>query len=162
MVPYDDADPLSEQDAFNFWLSNSRIQIECAFGELIMRWGIFWRTLKLDVKRAGDTVGAAMLLHNFLVARRDNYDRNYFKTFSHQSMESDVTGVLVDDDLYPLVSDNNQPNPGGRPSEALLNNKEKGENLRNYLAWSLGDAEKGRPLTSGMKVNQFGHVYFEY
>jgi hypothetical protein len=46
LTPYSDAkiegDP---KDAYNFWQSNARIRIECAFGELVMRWGIFWRTI---------------------------------------------------------------------------------------------------------------------
>lgn len=33
MVPYDAAEPNSMQDAFNFWHSNSRIRVECAFGK---------------------------------------------------------------------------------------------------------------------------------
>ena len=45
MVPYPDAASGSDEDAFNFWLSNSCINIECSFGEIIMRWGLFWRTL---------------------------------------------------------------------------------------------------------------------
>ena len=36
LVPYEGVKTLSEEDSFNFWLSNSRIQIECAFGELAM------------------------------------------------------------------------------------------------------------------------------
>ena len=42
----DDVD--GERDPFNFHLSSCRIYIECAFGELIMQWGIFWRTLHKD------------------------------------------------------------------------------------------------------------------
>jgi hypothetical protein len=33
LVPYDSPDSMSPEDAFNYWLSNSRIQIECAFGK---------------------------------------------------------------------------------------------------------------------------------
>ena len=49
LVPYrsDDVrqDDSEQYDAFNFYLSSSRIYIECAFGELVSRWGILWRTL---------------------------------------------------------------------------------------------------------------------
>lgn len=33
LVPYSNAVGMSPEDAFNYWLSNSRIQIECAFGK---------------------------------------------------------------------------------------------------------------------------------
>ena len=48
MVPYADAKAASPEDAFNFWLSNSRFQIECTFGEIVMRSGILWRKLLLS------------------------------------------------------------------------------------------------------------------
>ena len=42
MIPYSAAGFMSDEDNFNFWLSNSRICVECAFGELVWRWGVFW------------------------------------------------------------------------------------------------------------------------
>jgi hypothetical protein len=75
--------PGSCQDGFNFWHSNSRIRIECAFGEIIMRWGIFWRPLRFKLHHCGDIINAALLLHNFLVNERDTAcDDTFFKNFS--------------------------------------------------------------------------------
>lgn len=70
-VPYPDALPGSQEDAFNFWLSNSRIQIECTFGEYIACFGLFWRSLKFDRERCCDIITAAAKLHNFLVDCRE-------------------------------------------------------------------------------------------
>ena len=46
IVPYDQAamkvDINHALDSFNSHLSSCRIHMECAFGELVMRWGIFW------------------------------------------------------------------------------------------------------------------------
>eukprot|EP00980_Cylindrotheca_fusiformis_P003885 scaffold861_cov171-Cylindrotheca_fusiformis.AAC.1 len=42
-------DALMQMDGFNYHLSSNRIYIECAFGELIMRWGIFWRHLRFSL-----------------------------------------------------------------------------------------------------------------
>jgi len=39
--------------------------------------------------------------------------------------------------------------------------KHRGERVRNDLSAALGDAGKRRPLTSGMQLNAFGHVYFD-
>jgi len=33
LVPFDNPESMSSEDAFNYWLSKSRIQIECAFGK---------------------------------------------------------------------------------------------------------------------------------
>ena len=59
-------------DAFNFFLSSSRIYIECAFGELVRRWGIFWRTLNFDLAKSQKIVQVRMLLHNFIKSEGNN------------------------------------------------------------------------------------------
>ena len=88
LVPHSDVRSLSPEDAFNFWLSNSRIQIECAFGEIVMRWGILWRKLRFDIQCVGKVVTTAMLLHNFLVDERESFpsfnidEAEYFRRFS--------------------------------------------------------------------------------
>lgn len=46
------ADPSFTCDTFNFFLSSSRIFIECAFGELVRRWGILWRTLPYSLAKS--------------------------------------------------------------------------------------------------------------
>ena len=43
---YDNATPGSKEDTFNYYLSSNRIYVECAFGEIDRRWGIFWRPLE--------------------------------------------------------------------------------------------------------------------
>ena len=71
LTPYDNVSIVGEsKDNFNYWHSNARIRVECAFGEIIMRWGIFWRTLKFDLDVNGPIINAAMLLHNFLIEER--------------------------------------------------------------------------------------------
>ena len=41
VAPYDNAAPGSAEDSFNYFQSASRIYVECAFGEITMRWGFF-------------------------------------------------------------------------------------------------------------------------
>ena len=84
----------------------------------------------------GDTISSAMLLNNFLVARRDNYDASYFKTFSQQNV-SEESGSCDVDDVCPLVSDNNERNPGGRPSADAARSKDKGDERRKHLSNAL-------------------------
>mmetsp|Transcript_4864 Transcript_4864/g.7385 ORF Transcript_4864/g.7385 Transcript_4864/m.7385 type:complete len:89 (+) Transcript_4864:207-473(+) len=49
LVPYDSIvmkyDPEKAKDLFNYHISACCIYKDCAFGEFVMRWGIFWRTL---------------------------------------------------------------------------------------------------------------------
>jgi len=134
LVPYDNAQPGSAEDAYNFWQSHSCIRIECTFGELIMQFGIFWRTLRFDIKLAVNIVNAAGLLHKFILEERDLDDddtpdsnKTLFQKFTHSTINY-LDEPQADPDLLSspiesaiaMVSDNNKPLAGGRPSTAAL------------------------------------------
>jgi hypothetical protein len=116
LTPYSDAkiegDP---KDAFNFWQSNAHIHIECAFGEMVMRWGIFWWTIQLGLPRTGKVINAAMLVHNFLCDKREE-SSNIFLTFNVRQMyeDCDLIGNTRDaEQLMALVTDNDADRPPG-------------------------------------------------
>jgi hypothetical protein len=44
--------------------------IECSFGVLIRRWGLFWRALSVKMNRRSGLIGAAMKLHNFCIVEK--------------------------------------------------------------------------------------------
>lgn len=55
------------KESFNFYLSQIRIIIECGFGELIGRFGIFWTNLGYDVDFVMEIVHCCCRLHNFCI-----------------------------------------------------------------------------------------------
>ena len=63
-APYDDTKPGPVEDTYC-------IRIECSFGEIIIKFGIFWCTLCFDKKQTGDIINAAGLLHNFILEERE-------------------------------------------------------------------------------------------
>ncbi|GFH61171.1 hypothetical protein CTEN210_17647 [Chaetoceros tenuissimus] len=71
LTPFDNALPNSAKDSFNYHHSTCRIWVECAFGEIDMRWGIFWKPLQFDLDKNLKVIDAAMRLHNYLVQNRD-------------------------------------------------------------------------------------------
>ncbi|KAL7531965.1 hypothetical protein ACHAXR_005934 [Thalassiosira sp. AJA248-18] len=164
-VPYPNAKPASAQDAYNFWLSNSRIFIECTFGEFIMRFGLFWRTLRFDLADCCDIIRSAAKLHNFLVDSREGTagDDNYFRNMSYASISSEVSIRPDDDDddevPFPMVSDNNEPRPSGRKSKKRKSRESEGDELRNSICTSLFEDGLGRPRRNRTRYNALGHVY---
>jgi DDE superfamily endonuclease len=56
-VPFDSSELRNDvdgmRDSYNYHLSSCRIYIECAFGEMVMRWGILWRTILFSLKKSG-------------------------------------------------------------------------------------------------------------
>ena len=91
ITPFANPGGASTEDDFNFWQSNSCIQIECAFGELVMRWGIFWHSLKFDLAFCSKIISGAMLLHNFLDVR-DGVDTDFFASFSVKTVTDEHRG----------------------------------------------------------------------
>jgi len=61
-------------DSFNFHLSQLRINVECAFGMLVQRWGIFWRQLRCKFDNLAVVVTCAVKLHNLCVRSLDDCD----------------------------------------------------------------------------------------
>jgi DDE superfamily endonuclease len=55
------------QDAFNYYQSQARITIERAFGMLVARWGILWRSMSCSLVHSLWVVQAVLRLHNFAI-----------------------------------------------------------------------------------------------
>ena len=159
LIPYDDAQPNSPEDAYNFWHSNARITIECFFGEMIMRCGLFWRPLQHSLKMCCNIVRAAALLHYFLIDHRENPNiRQMEEEFYFCENTSTNNDVTVD---MPLVTDNNEPKPTGRRSNDNLRLQADGKELRIVICTALLQAGLHRPRSNGMRYSSHGLVYFE-
>ena len=158
LVPYSSDEVSGDRsnmcDAFNFYLSSSRIHIECAFGQMVRRWGILWRTLPFDLAKCQKVVQVCMLLHNFIKneAIEDTEDIEW---------QPRPSTNINSERAFPLVSDNNEQNPRGRPSNLHDGNRSKGESIRRQITAALHSKGLQRPMHSGMRYNQYGHVFFE-
>ena len=62
-----------QRDAYNFYHSQVRIKIECAFGMLINRWALLRTAIPATthIRKVARIVGCAMKLHNFCIDRRE-------------------------------------------------------------------------------------------
>jgi hypothetical protein len=158
IVPYNNAEANSIEDSFNYYQSKTRIYIECAFGEIVMRWGIFWRRLNYKLNNIGPIINACCYLHNFLVDERlrcsdyEKEDSDFFKNFDHKI--DDSQRYTNNETAFPLVTDNNEPSKGGRPGLCI-----EGNDIRNNLAANLRTFDMIRPTQEGTKVNSYGNVY---
>jgi DDE superfamily endonuclease len=168
ITPYDSTEMKEDvdgaMDSFNYHLSKCRIFIECAFGELIMRWGIFWRTLLFSLKKCAKVIQVGMLLHNFIIDCReadDKDDEEFFKNFDiemdrHQERLTQTTAEIP----RPLATDNNEPRPRGRVSHDEMKLRDQGGEVRHRLTIKLATYGMKRPLQHDMKYNKHGHIYF--
>jgi hypothetical protein len=101
LTPYDDASKGSEEDSFNFFLSSKRIYVECAFGEIDRRWGIFWKPLEGSLYNHKYTIDSALRLHNFIVEHREEV-----KASLNNGGRSEEEDLLNNDDILNEDCDN--------------------------------------------------------
>jgi DDE superfamily endonuclease len=93
------------KDAYNYFHSNCRITIECAFGMLVHRWGILCKPLSgtLPIAKVTAMVRCLCRLHNYCVneriARREI--RTFDKDYSEQ--ENDDVADHTESDLVNIV-----------------------------------------------------------
>ena len=82
----------------------------------------------------------------------------YFNNFSlrdldsHQKESHEVPSAVA--------TDNNEPNPGGRPSMSAMALQQSGECLRDSIMHTLFARNLGHPRTNDMMFNKEGQVYF--
>jgi hypothetical protein len=65
--PFNDVVHGTAEDNFNFFHSSARIAVECAFGEIELRWGILRRPLQCSLAHNCQIIDACMRLHNFIM-----------------------------------------------------------------------------------------------
>ena len=65
------------EDAYNFYHSQLRIRVECAFGIMVQRWGMLLSAMprNLSITKIVALVNALAKLHNFCINETDKYQR---------------------------------------------------------------------------------------
>jgi hypothetical protein len=99
------------KDAFNFYHSQLRIKVECAFGRLVHRWGLLRRPMhtKIGLRKTGLLVMAMCRLHNFCINDGDcaaNPDEVLPITLQEdEAFNATLSGISLE------ASDNNSHEP---------------------------------------------------
>ena len=153
MVPFDNATVQSAQDAFNYHLSTCRIWVECAFGEIDMRWGILWKNLPFSLSRNVKVIDATMRLHNYIVTYRMQHQA--VLTFSEVRDYQRETEEFLSDNTNEIIgvvtgNDGTQLGEWGRLPRADEEARMQGKILRQDICDSLRQNGCRRPtLSSG-------------
>ena len=72
MKPYAHRTAMGDEKVFNYRHSRARRIVENAFGILCARFRVLLRTLELDVENSVQVVRACLVLHNFLMMKKDS------------------------------------------------------------------------------------------
>jgi hypothetical protein len=137
----------------------------------------------MDIAQSGQIISAAALVHNFIIDSREGVDEDTLDVFDEEAyfqQFSTNTVAELDDSLFvgtnstrpvgveplehaaAIVTDNNEPNPGGRCTVTSINSKKDGCRLRSLITLHLSLYECFRPKQKGFKYDNAGMVYMNY
>ena len=146
LTPYDGAKQESAEDTFNFLHSSCRIQVECTFGEIDARWGIFWRPLQFKLVQHKNIIDAAMRLHNFIVDFREKEKDTYDEDSIFQREQ--LLFTRSNPDAVVGVYGNGTVGTGercGRPTTIEANLVNRAKSLRNSIRDKMDRVGLTRP-----------------
>ncbi len=86
LTPYNNVAHGTPEDNYNFFHSASRIAVECCFGEVDLRFGIFWWPLKFSLKTNCHVIDTCLWLHNFIL---ENYNRGFMDSVDKEVFDED-------------------------------------------------------------------------
>lgn len=129
VVPFDNTLPGSAEDAFNFIHSSSRISVECAFGEIDSRWGIFWRPLRTNLCNHKFVIDACMRLHNFIIDHRESKSSSLLYQTDNQFFSAECLQFITanPEEIVGTFGNGRIGRDRGRPSNI------EGKFVRHYL-----------------------------
>lgn len=153
LCPYDNTKAGSQEDNYNFFQSSQRIHIECTFGEIISRFGIFWRPLEGSLSQHKYTIEACFRIHNLIVNDREE--------MKNRGEQVNIDGLIEEEELahhYNAFIENNpfqdteivgdNARLAGRPRADEVTERDRGVALRNILAHRITLAGIARPTNS--------------
>ena len=154
MTPYDNAAPGTAEDTFNFYQSSCRIWVECAFGEIDRRWGIFWKRLEGDLRNHKYTIDSAMRLHNFIIDYREaavsEFDMDTYREEMQLEDELDTScDLFMEQNPFATVGvlseEVDEVRQRGRPTNEQKRARDAGVRLRDNIRDRLEDSGLLRP-----------------
>jgi hypothetical protein len=166
LTPFDGVRHGTAEDNYNFFQSSQRICVECAFGEIDLRWGILWRPLQFSMKHNTQVIDACMRLHNFIVDFREEHepsstgisavDKNVFTEDCRRFMagQSGVGRVGVHGGEREVRrNEDGTVFQGGRPSQIESQTTKEGKDFRDRLRDFISYEGGVRPRSNWYREN---------
>lgn len=99
LVPFHQPAPKSAEENFNFFHSSARINVECTFAEIHLRWGISWKRLKFSLDKIPLIIEGAMQLHKFLLDYRETkFSEDKMVLFQNGLNDNGINSIVVGTD----------------------------------------------------------------
>ena len=140
------------KDDYNFYHSQLRIKIECAFGMLVNRWGILRSALssKLTLQKIGSLIICLCRLHNFCINERlkarSTFDEDILPATEADEFQIASTGGV------PLERSSRDPDLNELSPEQLLHGGEHFDDVPRTVRRRLERCDGGEKLPRDVMV----------
>ncbi|KAI8116929.1 putative nuclease HARBI1 [Lucilia cuprina] len=104
MKPYPQKKASKEEEIFNRQLSKARSVIECCFGILAAKFGVFQKAMSLSPQKAAKVTAACCYLHNFLM-KREQLNQPSNATEDFELSNTDASDFLNTTDSAKTIRD---------------------------------------------------------
>ena len=132
--------------------------MECAFGEIDLRWGIFWKRLSTSLDNTFIVIEGAMRIHNFLVDYRDDNMNDMRKDLADDLVSHMET--VAESGTLPGVVVNDNHRPRGRISNDEKVRRLKGIDLRDELCMKIANHNMVRPRKD-WRIDEHNHAIID-
>ena len=131
------------KDDYNYYHSQVRIKIECAFGMLVNRWGILRKALsaRISLRKVGALVIVLCKLHNFCISERIRLNGSEDDDFTEPLAQDGA--VIANGGGIPLEPSARDPDLNQRSPEQLLHGGQHLDDVTENLRRQLDRAENG-------------------
>ena len=130
--------------------------MECAFGEIDLRWGFFWKILNFSLENTAILIEGAMRLHTYLVDDRERNNGIHHLASERELFQQDVSNS----GSIPVQTGNDLGRPQGNITNDEGMNRLKGMLIRDGLRQSLADHDM-RPKMKHWHCDPSSHTYSE-
>jgi hypothetical protein len=141
------------KDSYNFYHSQLRINIECAFGKLVKRWGILRTAIPVNIGLAKTTalIVALAKLHNFCMNLRDG---NSIDNLPNDTLQLHLHGAIPLENIGGVTLVPAMLGGGHHRDDvpAIPRRRTEDETLPRYrLHQAIADNNLSRPICNSMR-----------
>ncbi len=126
-TPYDSAAHGTAEDNYNSFHLSVHISVKCCFGEVDLRFGIFWRPLQFSLQMNCSIIDACLCLKNYIL---ENSKQDFMDSIDKEVFDEDCQKFFA---IYPDIpegvhgGDLGARGAGGRPSRSEFNSASIGK-----------------------------------
>jgi hypothetical protein len=151
-TPYSNAAHGTVEDNYNFFHSSLRISVECCFGEVDLRFRIFWQPPQFSLEVNCKIINACLCLYNFIL---ENSKNHFMDSIAKEIFDEDCWQFFS---IYPDIPEGVHGGKlgarvGGCPNRLEFNSVSVGKSWHDLVQNAIHWQELSQPRSNWYQDN---------